>query len=81
MEQLIEEGSEDQSRIANKVVDGWEDQGQAKIVVKVESEAELLEIQKRAEEQGINTCAIRDAGRTQVEPDTLTVCALGPADG
>ncbi|KAM3127131.1 hypothetical protein pb186bvf_020774 [Paramecium bursaria] len=59
----------------------WEECGQAKIVVKCESQQELLDLQSRAQQLGLNNYIVQDAGRTQVEPGSLTVMALGPADG
>lgn len=61
------------------MVQRWEDSGCAKIAVKVESEAELMNILKAARERNINTCLVRDAGRTQIEPNSKTVLAIGPA--
>lgn len=57
----------------------WEDSGCAKIAVRVESEAEMMGILKAARTQSLNTCLIRDAGRTQIEPNSKTVLAIGPA--
>lgn len=57
----------------------WDSFGSAKIAVKVESEPELMAIRKRAIESNLNICLIRDAGRTQIEPNTKTVLAIGPA--
>ena len=56
----------------------WEDNSQPKIVLKVKNKQDLLEIEKKARESGINTYMVCDAGRTQVEPGSFTVCALGP---
>jgi peptidyl-tRNA hydrolase, PTH2 family len=33
---------------------------------------------KKAREFNILTTAIRDAGKTQIEPNTLTCCGFGP---
>lgn len=57
----------------------WENNGCAKIAVRVESESELMEILKAARERNLNTCLIRDAGRTQIQPNSKTVLAVGPA--
>ncbi|MEM0128149.1 MAG: peptidyl-tRNA hydrolase Pth2 [Thermoplasmatales archaeon] len=56
----------------------WIKEGQKKIVVWVKNEDELLELIKKAEIMGIRTCPIRDAGFTQVEPNTLTCAGFGP---
>lgn len=56
----------------------WNESGCAKIAVKVESERELMEMQRKASGLAINTYLVRDAGRTQIEPNTKTVLAIGP---
>ncbi|XP_055315630.1 probable peptidyl-tRNA hydrolase 2 [Sitodiplosis mosellana] len=57
----------------------WDDSGSAKIAVKVDSEGELLSIFRAARDRNLNTCLIRDAGRTQIAPNSKTVLAIGPA--
>ena len=44
----------------------------------VDGEAELLEIAGQCKGAGLVTSVIEDAGRTQVDPGTITVCAVGP---
>lgn len=61
------------------VVNGWECySGQAKIVLGCKDEKELLELKKKAEDNGLITSIVRDAGRTEVDPGTITCCAIGP---
>ncbi|KAK8791823.1 hypothetical protein WA158_005200 [Blastocystis sp. Blastoise] len=62
-----------------EIVDLWEFSGCAKIALKVNSQEELEEIEKDAEAKGLNHYLVCDAGRTQVAPGSLTVCAVGPA--
>lgn len=62
-----------------QMVRRWEDNGSAKVAVKVDSETELMNIMRTARSQSLNTCLIRDAGRTQIEPNSKTVLAIGPA--
>ena len=57
----------------------WEKNGCAKIALKVHSENELLRIEKEARDIGLNTFIFTDIGRTQVEPNTITVMGIGPA--
>jgi PTH2 family peptidyl-tRNA hydrolase len=59
-------------------LDSWLRGGQTKIVLKGQSEDELLELYHIAKEKGMNVVAVRDSGRTQIEPNTLTVLAIGP---
>lgn len=66
-------------RTMPSVVRAWENTGCAKIALKVESEAEMMAIKRAAEARNLNTCLIRDAGRTQIEPNSKTVLAIGPA--
>jgi len=56
----------------------WENSGQPKVVVKVDTEEELLAIGERSRELGLVTSIIRDAGRTQIAPGSKTVLGVGP---
>ena len=57
----------------------WERGGQAKVAVKVESEAELDELQAVAMSLGLCARVIRDAGRTQIASGSKTVLGVvGP---
>ena len=63
----------------NDKVINWENfSGQAKIVLGVENEKELFDIKDKADKNGLITCLIHDAGRTEVSPNTATCCAIGP---
>ena len=63
----------------NDAVYNWINYGnQKKAVLKIKSEKELIELLKKAKELRILTTIIRDAGKTQVEPNTLTCCGFGP---
>ena len=66
------------SKNSDKVTN-WENfSGQAKIVLGVENEKELFDIKDKADKNGLITCLIHDAGRTEVSPNTATCCAIGP---
>ena len=58
----------------------WKEFGQRKVVLKVESEKELLDVIYDAKQAGLVHALVQDAGRTQVESGTLTVGAIGPAN-
>jgi len=60
------------------IAKGWEDEGQKKVVLKVDSEKELFEYFQKAKDAGIPCELIRDAGHTQLEPGTVTCFAAGP---
>lgn len=51
---------------------------QRKAILKIKSEFELIELIRKAKELNVLTTVIRDAGKTQVEPNTLTCCGFGP---
>ncbi|KAF8078363.1 peptidyl-tRNA hydrolase 2 [Lyophyllum atratum] len=62
-----------------KLVQHWENTGQAKIALKATSEDQILELEAIA--KSLNLCArsITDMGLTQVEEGTRTVLGIGPA--
>jgi PTH2 family peptidyl-tRNA hydrolase len=60
------------------VLAAWEQQGQPKVTLRVESEEQLDELVQRARQAGLPAASIRDAGRTQVLAGTKTVAAIGP---
>ena len=60
------------------ILDKWELSGQAKIVLQVESLEQMMVLKQCAESTGILTHHVEDAGRTQIEPGSITVCAIGP---
>lgn len=59
----------------------WYDTGQAKVVLKVDSLKDLFEFKAVAEAQGITCSLITDAGRTQIDPGTVTCLGIGPDKG
>lgn len=71
------EGYREAEKRNPEVVERWMREGEKKIVVRVSSEKELLEIFERA--KGNLPCVlIKDAGLTQIPPGTNTAIALGP---
>ncbi|MFT4261296.1 MAG: peptidyl-tRNA hydrolase Pth2 [Candidatus Woesearchaeota archaeon] len=56
----------------------WLDDGQKKVVLKIEDEKELVKIFQRAKDQGLTASLITDAGHTVLKPGTKTVVAIGP---
>jgi len=57
----------------------WMSEGQCKVVVKVKSEKELLELEKQAKESGLPCALIIDRGLTEMPPGTITCLGIGPA--
>ena len=56
----------------------WEECGQAKITLQCEGVSQLLELAQQAMAAGLPCEVIQDAGRTEVDPGTHTVLAIGP---
>ncbi|MFH1393380.1 MAG: peptidyl-tRNA hydrolase Pth2 [Candidatus Micrarchaeota archaeon] len=56
----------------------WERMGMKKVVLKVQSEDELLEYYNKGKDAGIPVALIRDAGHTQVESGSITCFGAGP---
>ncbi|MGN0098230.1 MAG: peptidyl-tRNA hydrolase Pth2 [Candidatus Methanomethylophilaceae archaeon] len=62
-----------------KAFDAWYNGGQAKVVLKVDSLEELTKYMQEARSYGLHTSMITDAGRTQIEPGSVTCVGIGPA--
>lgn len=64
----------------NKVwFDEWFKQGQKKVVLKVNSLDELLQIWNAVKAESLPCELIRDAGYTELPPGTITTLGIGPA--
>ena len=61
-----------------KIVDLWKKDGGKKIVLKVKDEKELFVYKQVADDNGLKTALITDAGHTVVEPGTITCLGIGP---
>ena len=57
----------------------WLAAGQAKVVVKVKSIEELMDVRMRAEELNLPVVQVQDSGLTQIPPGTITCIGIGPA--
>ncbi|MEM2874371.1 MAG: peptidyl-tRNA hydrolase Pth2 [Candidatus Nanoarchaeia archaeon] len=64
----------------SKLVEKWDSEGAKKIVVKVNSEKELLKLYKKASKAKLVSVLISDAGLTQLKPGTKTAVGIGPDD-
>lgn len=63
--------------VAPQVVRQWLNEGQKKVVLKISSEKELLNLYQKVS-KSVPSVIIRDAGRTQLEPGTITCAGFGP---
>ena len=56
----------------------WKGSGQTKVVLKTSGEDAVFRLADEAERRGLPYAVVRDAGRTQVDPGTVTALAVGP---
>jgi len=61
-----------------KLLHQWEQTACAKVVVKAPDETTLVDLTRKGRSLGLETCVIRDAGRTQIAPGSKTVLGVGP---
>ena len=66
------------SKSDKKIIDLWKKDGGKKIVLKVKDEKELFKYKEMAEDNGLKTALITDAGHTVLEPGTITCLGIGP---
>ncbi len=58
---------------------GWRNEGQKKVVLKVRSEDEIIELKEMAGREKLPYHMVVDAGQTEIPPGTVTCIAIGPA--
>jgi PTH2 family peptidyl-tRNA hydrolase len=58
----------------------WKGEGQKKVVLRADSEAQLFALAEKANTEGLPHAIVRDAGHTELEPGTASALAVGPAN-
>jgi peptidyl-tRNA hydrolase, PTH2 family len=59
-------------------VNPWKNIGMKKIILKVEDQKELIKYQRLAKNEKLVASIIKDAGRTELKPGTITCLGIGP---
>lgn len=59
-------------------IEKWQKDGMKKVVLKVKDEKELLKCKEQAENLGLVTALITDAGKTFFKTSTITCLGIGP---
>ena len=67
-------------RVNKQITKQWLDEGERKIVLKVESEEALRKLYAAFKYMKIPAALVTDAGLTQVPPGTVTALGVGPWD-
>lgn len=62
-----------------EAIEAWLSEGMPKIVLESADSTELLALYEQAREKHLPAQIIRDAGRTVLEPGTITCLGIGPA--
>ena len=57
----------------------WISEGQCKIAVKIKSEEDIIEIERKARNSGLPVALIVDRGLTEIPPNSITCLGIGPA--
>ena len=74
------EASEEARKQSLKVWKRWRVEGAKKVIVKVNSLEELLDLDKKVRKIGLPNTLIIDRGLTQLPPNTPTALGIGPTE-
>ncbi len=66
-------------KVDKDVINEWKGQGMKKIVLKINSTEEMLELFQKVKRE-LPCALITDAGHTQIEPGSKTCFACGPVE-
>jgi len=61
-----------------RLVDAWRKEGGKKVILKVADKKQLLQFKQSANDANLKNVLITDAGKTTVEPGTVTCLGIGP---
>lgn len=67
-------------RASKKAIATWQEYGVTKIVLAAKDEEHLIELAQRAAVYGLPHFLVVDAGRTEIEPGSVTALGIGPAE-
>lgn len=67
-------------KVPGKLSAMWDKQGSKKVVLKTEDLKTMVEIYEEAKRAGLACFMVKDAGRTQIPPGTITAVGIGPDD-
>jgi len=59
-------------------IEKWKKEGMKKVILKVKDKDELLEYKEKAEDSGLVTALIEDAGKTFFKQPEITCLGIGP---
>jgi PTH2 family peptidyl-tRNA hydrolase len=65
-------------KVDKKIMQEWKQEGGKKVILYVADEKELFKYKQEAEDSGLKTALIKDAGHTVVDPGTVTCLGIGP---
>jgi len=63
-----------------RLVDAWRKEGGKKVVLKVADKKQLLQFKNLADSSNLKNALITDAGKTTIQPGTITCLGIGPEE-
>jgi len=64
--------------LSKETLSGWFSEGFRKIILKVPSDKEILQLERKCKDLHIPHFVVYDFGLTELEPNTLTCIGIGP---
>ena len=79
----VAHASHSAGELARKKYDNWYrawlDEGQKKVVLKIDDESQIRVLYQKAKESDLPCYIVNDAGLTELPPGTTTTLGIGPA--